>query len=201
MKKEKRPKKTRTEKQMEAAAKKAQKKREAKALANYTDEIMPVVGYNEDFDVFVMEDGTIIDILGIQAKNLMSASENELAFDIMCWDKLLKTFAADLKIISFNFPTDTSKQQAYINRKIEQQKNPLLKEILLQKIAELDWISKNRKDREFAICFYSRNIDDYRKNYLQIYSQLSSSAPLCKKLTSEKKKQIIYNLYNKNCVV
>ena len=86
--------------------------------------------------------------------------------------------------------------------KIEQQKNPLLRDILLQKSAELEWISQNRKEREFAICFYSRNLDDYRKNYLQIYSQLTSAAaPLCRKLSGEKKKQIIYNLYNKNCAI
>lgn len=202
MKKEKKAGKTRTEKKKAAAAKKELKKIEAKAQANFTDEIMPVVGYNEDYDVFVMEDGTIMDILGINAKNLMSASENEIAYDIMCWDKLFKTFVSDLKIICFNFPTDTTKQQSYISRKIEKQKNPLLREILWQKEAELQWISLNRKDREFAICFYSRSIDEYRKNYLQIYSQLSSAtSPLCRKLTAEKKKQIIYNLYNKNCAV
>lgn len=191
-----------TEKKKDALAKKQQKKVEAKAQAYFVDELMPVVSYNADYDVFVMEDGTILDILGIHAKNLMSASEGEIAYDIMCWDKLLKTFAADLTIICFNFPTDTSRQQAYLAKKIEKQKNPLLRDILLQKSAELEWISQNRKEREFAICFYSRNLDDYRKNYLQIYSQLSSSAaPLCRKLSGEKKKQIIYNLYNKNCAI
>lgn len=191
-----------TEKKEAALAKKQQKQIEKKAQTNFVDELMPVVGYNTDYDVFVMEDGTILDILGIYAKNLMSAADAEITYDIMCWDKLLKTFAADLTIICFNFPTDTTQQQAYLAKKIEQQKNPLLRDILLQKSAELEWISQNRKEREFAICFYSRNLDDYRKNYLQIYSQLTSAAaPLCRKLSGEKKKQIIYNLYNKNCAI
>lgn len=112
MSKEKKTKKARTEKKEAAAAKKAQKMIEEKALSNFIDEIMPVVGFNSDYQVFIMEDGTIMDILGIHAKNLMSASENEVAYDIMCWDKLLKTFAADLKIICFNFPTETLQQQA-----------------------------------------------------------------------------------------
>jgi len=172
--------------------------RNDKARAYFEDEVIPIVSWNEDLDVGIMEDGTIIDILGIVSKNLASASDNEVSYDILNWDKIFKTFPKDLKILCFNFPTDTTVQQEYIDKIQQRTLNPIYKEQLQTKKAELETISSTRKDREFAIAFYAKNIDDYKTQYVQLYSLLThNNPPLAYKLSKEKKQKIVYSLFNK----
>lgn len=189
-----------TERQERRIHEQEEEKKERDAEALYTDRIMPIVAWDEEYNVGVMYDGTIVDVLGVISKNLASASDSDVAFDIACWDKLYKTYPGDLKIIGFNFPTNTDEQQEYFRHLLKRTRNPVYREQLTIRLSELEYISDKRKDREYAILFYAKDLDDYKKQLLQIYTQLSTSiTPLATKLPAEKKKQIVMNLYNK-CV-
>ena len=76
---------------------------------------LPIVDFDEQLGLAVMEDGTFCDFLEIITKDLRNLSDDQLLFDKMLWEKLFDTYSDDLKIISFSFPAETDSQQRYLS--------------------------------------------------------------------------------------
>ena len=51
----------------------------------------------------------------IKHKGLVSASNDDIEYDIMRYIKLYKMYADDIKIVAMNFPCRTGKQQEYFS--------------------------------------------------------------------------------------
>ena len=91
--------------------KKQNKAAEKQAQKILAAEIFPVIAGDEKESCFVMENGSFMDMFQINCKDLISASEDIVTFDNYTWDIFYKTYAKDVKIISFNFPADTAKSK------------------------------------------------------------------------------------------
>ena len=100
-----------------------------------TAELLPFICTHKG--LFYMSDKSYVDIMQIVTKDLISASESEIEFDMLQFEKFYKMYAADCKIIGINFPTDTKRQQQYFQHKINTTDNPLFKEIVQTKYEEL----------------------------------------------------------------
>ena len=162
-------------------------------------ELIPIVSYDDELQTFVMKNETVkyLDILQIKTEDLINKSIYEKDYLNMQWAKFYKTCAADIKIISLNFPTDTSEQQRYIQYKIENCKNPVFKEFLEIKLSELKTIERNRSDREYYLMIFaedSEQLFDVR----QIINSSLGAQNLCYSLEKEKKKKIFYRFNNPN---
>ena len=78
--------------------------------------IIPIGAWDAEGNYGILRDGTIIDFLQIRCKNLYNASDAELAYDNIKWDKLFMTYPSDLKYIALNFPLDVSLQISYTKK-------------------------------------------------------------------------------------
>ena len=186
---------------------KKQRKKQKKAAAKEVQrllisEIFPDIAGDEKESCFLLENGTYMDMFQINSKDLASSPEDIVMFDNYTWDIFYKTYAKDIKILSFYFPADTLEQRNYISYKLYNTENPVFKDMLYDKLEEAEFIAKNRKDREYVLMFFASSVDDLREKRAVIFGNLSRPAvPLVRRITYEKKEKILYKLGNSSEVI
>lgn len=181
---------------------KEEKKAEQEVKKVLVSEIFPVIAGDEKESCFLMENGTYMDMFQISCKDLIASSADIITFDNYTWDIFYKTYAKDIKIVSFNFPTDTQEQREYISHKLYNTANPVFLDMLSDKLQEAEYIAKSRKDREFVLMFFAASLDDLREKRAVIFGNLSRPAvPLVRRITYEKKEKILYKLGSSSEVI
>ena len=140
--------------------------------------LLPQRQYDRANECYIYEDGSVMDIVGIRCKDLNTQSD-------------------DIKIISINIPTNCEKQIAFVSKKIEQCKNEFRKQQLDIKLKELEWVQKNRLTKEFFIEYFSRDLEEHRKQSLSI-SQSLESRNLLLKISKKEKDIVLMKMNNKN---
>lgn len=181
---------------------KEEKKTEQEVKKVLVSEIFPVIAGDEKESCFLMENGTYMDMFQISCKDLIASSADIITFDNYTWDIFYKTYARDIKIVSFNFPTDTQEQREYISHKLYNTANPVFLDMLSDKLQEAEYIAKSRKDREFVLMFFAASLDDLREKRAVIFGNLSRPAvPLVRRITYEKKEKILYKLGSSSEVI
>ena len=149
-----------------------------------------------------MKDGTYMNLVQINSKDLINSSADEVEYDCMKFAKLYKLFENDLKLVVLNFPCDTKEQQAYLQRKINATNNQMYKKFLQQKYDELVWLAKNNTTREYYYMVYAKTQEEMQKEMLTLKSTLHlGNDGLLLEKPEEKKHKILYRLYNKNSLV
>lgn len=149
-----------------------------------------------------MKDGTYMNLVQINSKDLINSSADEVEYDCMKFAKLYKLFENDLKLVVLNFPCDTKEQQAYLQRKINATNNQMYRKFLQQKYDELVWLAKNNTTREYYYMVYAKTQEEMQKEMLILKSTLHlGNDGLLLEIPEEKKYKILYRLYNKNSLV
>ena len=149
-----------------------------------------------------MKDGTYMNLVQINSKDLINSSADEVEYDCMKFAKLYKLFENDLKLVVLNFPCDTKEQQAYLQRKINATNNQMYRKFLQQKYDELVWLAKNNTTREYYYMVYAKTQEEMQKEMLTLKSTLHlGNDGLLLEISEEKKHKILYRLYNKNSLV
>lgn len=191
-KNKKRPKKIKKEdgKKVKAVKRNTEEKNTAKLLP-----IKDV--YN---NAFVYTDNTLMDLLLINCKDLVSCSEDEVQNDIFNLNKFNKLYGDDYKIIGINFPTNTKSQQSYYQHKIANEKNPILREIQEEKLNELIEVEKQRTDREYYLMIFGKDIENLNSNRNIALNSLSP-VNLIQTMTLNKKISILFKLANKSSAI
>ena len=169
----------------------------SKKIKNNILKIIPIRTYDRTNECYVCEDGTILDIVGIRCKDLNIQSSDELEKDMLQLTQFFSTFKDDIKIISINIPTNCEQQIAYTQKKIDNCKNGYRKQQLKIKLQELEWVQKNRLTKEFYIEYYSRDLEEHRKQALLITQSLSSQNLLVK-IKKKEKDIVLMKMCNKN---
>lgn len=161
-------------------------------------DILPKMCYEEKYDCFVKEDGSCTDILQVETKDLLNASESTTMYDKLRWRRLYIKYPSDLKIIAMNFPSNTEKQQEYMRHKMNTTKNKVYKKWLHKKINELVWLETHRMNREFFLMFWGENTDKLMQNRQTIIDALGvGKNGLIQRISEEKRTLIFYKLNNK----
>lgn len=168
---------------------------------NLFDE-MPIEDYLDKEDVFLYKDGTYTDFFQINAKDLITSDTDEIEMDCFKWAKFFKTYASDIKIIALKYPCNTQKQQRYWNKKIEYNKNPVFKEMLIKKRDELIWREKHTATREFYLQVFTETLDEIKeaRDYIDATLVLGQHG-LVKIINKEKKVKVWFKLNNKNSML
>lgn len=159
--------------------------------------LLPLCQYDRTNECYICEDGTVLDIVGIRCKDLETQSNEDVERDMLELTKFFSTYKDDIKIISINIPTNCEKQIAFITKKIENCKNEFRKQQLEIKLKELEWVQKNRLTKEFFIEYFSRDLEEHRKQSLLI-SQSLSSQNLLIKISKKEKDIVLMKMCNKN---
>lgn len=160
---------------------------------------LPIVDFDEQLGLAVMEDGTFCDFLEIITKDLRNLSDDQLLFDKMLWEKLFDTYSDDLKIISFSFPAETDSQQRYLSHLLDRTENPGYRHFLQMRMEELQGIPRLFLTQSFVLCFFSNGFADYKDKYINITGSIGKIGhPLIKTISPARKKAIIRKLCNKN---
>ena len=87
-------------------------------VSDTVKDIIDIYFYDDKLKCFIKKDKTYMDIIQINTKDLVSASNDDIEYDIMRYIKLYKMYADDIKIVAMNFPCRTGKQQEYFRHKI-----------------------------------------------------------------------------------
>lgn len=162
-------------------------------------DLLPVIAWDEGSNYGITCDGGIIDFLQITCKNLNTASDDEIEFDNLKWDKLYMTYPDDLKIVALNFPIDVTDQLAYIKRIAARTANPILFRSLEKEYDRLASISGSTADREYYLFFYAEDHQKYLDKKSKIKGTLNRGGnPLVTELSRQKKEKILYKLNNLN---
>jgi hypothetical protein len=177
------------------------KKKQTVNIKKSVKDVIEIAAYDENARCFLMKDGTYMNLLKIQSKDLVNSSEDEIEYDKLKFAKLYKVYSEDIKIIPMNFPCNTAEQQQYLEYKLSKTKNEIYKTVLQEKQDELVWLAKNDTTREYYLMFFGSDTEKIAKNELTIKTCLSSGKNgLIESLSDEKKKNIIERLTNK-CII
>ena len=157
-------------------------------------DLIPVLRYEED--MFMLRDGSCMDIIQIRTKDLYNMSDDDLDFDILNLKKFFQTYSADLKLIAMNFPTDTRRQCDYVQRLIERTTNEVYKARLQEQLAQLQAIQKHSTDREYYLMLFAESPDQLREAF-SIASKSLGVSGLVTEIDREKKCHILQQMNNK----
>lgn len=135
---------------------------------------------DEGYTGFKYYNGGYANVFQIVPYDYQSATDEELMLHINAWDKLYRTCANDMRLISINMPVDVSSQLMFYKHKYNSIKNPNYKQRLIQEIECFENDFKERESKEFYLGVFS---DSYEA-LLNLNEQIISS--LCdKKLAIE----------------
>ena len=162
-----------------------------------TADLVPVVDYTE-YDAFLLRDKSIIDIFKISTRDLNSAKDYDIEFDIALFTKLYRSYKGDLKIITMNYPVDTVTQEYFINQVLERTANPIAREDLETEKELLHITNQTFHEREFYLMFFAKNEADYRDKRNQLIGNLKNYG-LLQEMNLAKKIQILYKMNNPTC--
>lgn len=161
-------------------------------------DILPIAYYDSSIDAYVLKDGSYMDFLKVNTKDIYSASEDERMWDNLKFTKLYQTYPGDLKYITLNFPTNTAVQQEYWRHKIEITSNPIMKRQQEEKLFQLEWLQKNSTKREFYLFYYAKTKEELKKAYSDILTVMGTGRDgMLEILSQTKKHNILFKIANK----
>ena len=172
-------------------------KKAVESTRKNANDIIPIVDVFND--AFKLRNGKLMDILRIQTKDLVNASEESVNTDMYLFTRLFKTYTDDLKIISLNFPTNTKSQQAYFQHKIAHNAHPLLASVLEEKLEELREDEKTSTSREHYLMLWGDSYEDLKKRAGTIFGALGNG--LCSYCTLSKKLQVLFSMNNMSSAI
>lgn len=182
----------------EGTAMKNKNKKEKIHITDTVKDVIDVYFYDDKLKCFIMKDKSYMDIIQINTKDLVSASEDDIEYDIMRYIKLYKMYADDMKIVAMNFPCRTGKQQEYFRHKLQNTSNEIYKRFLQRNLDELVWIEKNDMVREYYYMIFGKKDTDIKKNRDLMFNVLGKGrSELLSEMDKSKKIQILERMNNK----
>lgn len=161
-------------------------------------EIIPVRSYDTEKQCYRMKDGSCMDLMQIQSKDLVNSSEDEVEYDCLKFARAYRLYADDIKILCLNFPCDCSRQKRFLEHKIKNTRNEIFREQLEKKKKELEWLEKNDTTREYYFMLFAKNPEEMEKNRRTLAASLGGGrGGLVGTISPEKKQQILFRIYNK----
>ncbi|WP_369340702.1 hypothetical protein [Bacillus subtilis] len=175
---------------------KNQKKKQP-AIKNSVAELIPIIDMTEEGYFELRDNEGYFHIVQIEGKDIYSRNESESEFDIMMFTQFYRAFHHCVKITCLNFPVETKRQQAYIEKKIEENKNPYYEEFLRRKLKELTYLEWKRSNREYFLTIYGPNIK-ILEDRIKMGTRLIEKTLHVHEISTEKKLEFLYKLNNLN---
>lgn len=171
------------------------KEKREKVISSFA-EIIPVIDI-ADYDFIEMRNGEFMEIVQVTSKDIYSLNENDKDNDIFSLAYLFQAFTHDFKIVPLNTPVKVELQKNNLMRSIRKCKVPAYIPFLEKKLAELEFIEKNRTNREYFIFLYADDPKTLLERKTHIKKLLVRSNPVIE-LDLDKKINVLYQLFNPN---
>lgn len=170
-----------------------------KKKKNEVTSLIPIKEIDFEKEYFIYSDGTIMDFIQINPKDIKNLDDDERRLDNSYFEKFYKLTSEDIKIWALNFPEDTTEQKKYFSDKIQKSKNPMFKELLDTALLQVEYLQENYLTREFYMQIFCETEEEYRKTIDNIQSVLGmKERALTNRISLEKKVEILYKINNKN---
>ena len=143
-----------------------------KKKKNEVTSLIPIKEIDFEKEYFIYSDGTIMDFIQINPKDIKNLDDDERRLDNSYFEKFYKLTSEDIKIWALNFPEDTTKQKKYFSDKIQKSKNPMFKELLDTALLQVEYLQENYLTREFYMQIFCETEEEYRKTIDNIQSVL-----------------------------
>lgn len=165
-------------------------------------EVLAVRSYDEGAGCFVMEDHTYMDLFQILSSDRSNQQGDELQYSIYNFTRFFRLYGPDSKIISMNFPVNTSFQRGVLGRKVRKTTDDVRRGWLDRETEELARLDQNIMRKEFYYMYFGKNREDMLKNKNNIEKWIGfGRSPLVQGIEKEKKIQIIRKLCNMNTLI
>ena len=137
-----------------------------------------------------------MDIFQISPNDLHSLTDTDITIKLLEKARFYRSSASQHKVVGLNFPANTEKQRLYWERKKERTTDPLRILFINRKLFELEFIARERTNREFFLFVYaesSQTLEDEKASS----KRMKQSFPL-QTLSNEKKQDILFMMSNQN---
>jgi len=183
------------EKSNQKTSKKKEKEKKPKVKRSIA-EIIPLIDITPRGH-FELRSNEFMNIFQIQSEDLYSKNKGEKEYYIYSQAYFRQAYSDPIKEVAMNFPCETKKQQANLQKKLARCKNPMHEKFLKQKLEELRFLEVARTNREYFLFIYGKTeeILEERSHAAKRFLQRSSSLI---EIDVEKKLDILYKLYNQN---
>lgn len=188
------------EKQKMKIQKKQEKEEQKKLVAEdkkvfrETKDLLSIISLSE-YGYFKTKTG-FLDILQIESIDIKSMNDIEYNTYILSFTNLLQSYTEDMKIISMNYPADTSRQQKYLSKKIAECSNANQMKFLEHRMKQLKTIEDKRTNREFFLMIFAKDDKEMINNRDLV---LSSNRELqVFEIEIEKKIKVLRKINNMN---
>lgn len=173
------------------------KRNKQPVIKNSVAELIPIIDMTEEGYFELRENEGFFHIVQIEGKDIYSRNVSETEFDIITSAQFYRAFHHSVKITCLNFPVETKRQQAYIEKKIEENENPFYEEFLRRKLKELTYLEWKRSNREYFLTIFGPNVkilEDRIKNGTRLIEKTLQ----VHELPIEKKLEFLFKLNNLN---
>ena len=86
-----------------------------KKKKNEVTSLIPIKEIDFEKEYFIYSDGTIMDFIQINPKDIKNLDDDERRLDNSYFEKFYKLTSEDIKIWALNFPEDTTEQKKYFS--------------------------------------------------------------------------------------
>lgn len=178
---------------------KQDKKKKKRNIIKSCKELIPIRMYDENLEAFKLTEGRYMDIFRIIPKDIANMNDDEISMEIINFIKILKTISMDIKLVSMNFPLNTTRQREIFSLKSEYVEDEVRLKWIDRQIDELKRADSGVLTREFYIFFYADSENDFIKNKEAILKfTASGTLKFTSRLNQSEKENILEKLSNMN---
>ncbi|MFS0788843.1 hypothetical protein ABC345_20995 [Shouchella sp. 1P09AA] len=138
-----------------------------------------------------------MEVIQLTSTDIYALNEADKQKKIFSFAYFIQWYSHDWKVIPFDFPVDTSRQQRFVIQKMQEASKPQYRAFLEKKLEELQFIERERYNREFYMFLYADDEFTLRDRVANVTAKISRVAPAIQ-LSEEKKINILYKLHNLN---
>lgn len=153
----------------------------------------PIRFYNNNR--FVLYDGSFLDIFQVRGQSFLRASEEEIQNRVAAYTFFYRRMDESIKFIALNYPTNTKKQQDFLQAKLQDKTLEVYHSMIDAKLKTLQYLEEYRTDREVFLFFWAKDETDYLSQRGKLFA---GGALNLQELPFDKKCNILFQLNNPN---
>lgn len=189
-----------TNKKKEQKKDKKKDKKIKQKVSSFITDVMPVKGITDEREggFIKLKDG-YMEILQLGGYNLLGMEQSEIDEVIHSYEMLSVLYAFPYKVVSMNIPVNTSSQQQFYRKKLEQETNENKRYQLMTSLSEMEVLNEKANNKEFFIFIYGKTIEELkenRKDFIYYSGQLNVYP-----ISMNKKRIVLFRLSNANLLV
>lgn len=169
-------------------------------LPKVSAEAVSLLPFVDAYDTWIETKNGAMDMYQIESRDIYSLSEGEAKRVIYELTKFFRVYQFDFKLVSMSFPSNTTKQQQYIEQKIRNATNPIYLPFLNKKLEELLYLEAHRMNQEYYLILFADSEEMLNDQKKTVKRMLHLAMPV-HELTKEKKQKILYKLTNQNAKI